>query len=144
MVLGERLGGLEAVGAVVSVQHHHRAVRYALFEVALEELVGLRLVLGDLHRLAKACLRIDEGRFVGGPMRPFALAGSLDAALAAVDQEGDRPEQQPEPDHEADRDQGRGMQLGLPVLGQPGSVLGVRNDEPIEDAVAVNERIRRL
>ena len=50
-VLGQDGLGLEAVGAVVAVEHDHRAALRRALDVALEQVVRLLLGLGQLHRL---------------------------------------------------------------------------------------------
>ena len=56
-------GRLEAVVAVVAVEHQDRAVRDRALEVALEKPVGLLLAFGELHRVRELQLGLAIGAF---------------------------------------------------------------------------------
>jgi hypothetical protein len=79
-VLGDRSRRLEPVGAVVAVEDDHRRVGKRALEVAADEIVGLGLVVDDLHRGGKLGLGLTVATLALVARDRTALAAARDDA----------------------------------------------------------------
>jgi hypothetical protein len=120
---------LQAVGRVVAVEHGHVKGVGRPAEVVCEQVVGLRLGAGDLHRVGELGLR--------------AAAPALALRRALDEKEVQEAKDEGERKHEGDRSARPGFACVLTLAGKPAQQLVVRDDKPAEQSVAAGLQARK-
>ena len=136
ILIGQRDRGLQPIGAVVAHEDAHRGVGDPALQVRAQQLVALLLVLGHLHALGEARLRVRVLGLAGG-LRFGCGAPRAAADPGAVgDPDADEAEHAAQQQDRLHRDQGRGPQLLRTVAVEHPLKPAVGGEEGVECLVA--------